>query len=251
MYDQCEIRALVLAAGKGTRLQPLTLTIPKCLVSVGGKPLLKRWLESLEDIDCRSVIINTHYLHDQVEDYIKNQDVGKISLKLKYEPKLLGTAGTLYQNRFWFRGCMNLIIHCDNYYDGSLELLLNAHKERSQKCILTMLTFDCDDPSSCGITQVNQDGILTGFHEKSQNFKGTRANAAIYVFEDDFLDWLEYERNLFDISLDIIPKLLGKIQTVHTIDKLVDIGTWERLNKLELELNDEKTRTNEPFREER
>ena len=64
-------RALLLAAGLGTRLRPITLRTPKCLVPIGGKPLLGRWLRTLELAGCDSVLINTHYLAEEVEAFLK------------------------------------------------------------------------------------------------------------------------------------------------------------------------------------
>ena len=67
------LRALLLAAGFGTRLRPITQKIPKCLVEVGGEPLLGRWLRQLENVGCEAVLINTHYLADQVESFLRDR----------------------------------------------------------------------------------------------------------------------------------------------------------------------------------
>ena len=65
-----KIKALLLAAGLGTRLRPLTLKTPKCLVEIDGTPLLGIWLEKLNKIGCHEVLINTHYLNEKVENYL-------------------------------------------------------------------------------------------------------------------------------------------------------------------------------------
>ena len=67
-----KIRALLLSAGFGTRLRPITNSIPKCLVHICGKPILAWWLESLEKIGCEAVLINTHYLHENVLDFLSS-----------------------------------------------------------------------------------------------------------------------------------------------------------------------------------
>jgi mannose-1-phosphate guanylyltransferase len=66
------LRALLLSAGLGTRLRPLTLYTPKCLVPIGGYPLLGRWLRKLEQAGCKAVLVNTHYLAEQVEAYLQS-----------------------------------------------------------------------------------------------------------------------------------------------------------------------------------
>ena len=91
------MRALLLAAGLGTRLKPITNNIPKCLVPIGGKPLLQIWLEKLEKAGVKKFLINTHYLHEQVESFIFKSRF-KNSVELYWEKKLKGTAGTLFNN---------------------------------------------------------------------------------------------------------------------------------------------------------
>ena len=84
------MKALLLAAGFGTRLLPLTSTTPKCLVSIGGKPLLQHWLESLaESRQFEKVIINTHYLAEKVGQFFSSY-IPPIDVDLSYESKLLG-----------------------------------------------------------------------------------------------------------------------------------------------------------------
>ena len=65
------MKAILLAAGFGTRLRPLTNNIPKCLVPIKGKPLLEIWLDKLSDVGVKDFLINTHYLYDKVESFIK------------------------------------------------------------------------------------------------------------------------------------------------------------------------------------
>ena len=97
------LRALLLAAGFGTRLLPITKNIPKCLVEVKDKPILKIWLETLEELGCESVLINTHYLSDQVDEFLLNYSSKKMKIDSVYEAVLNGTAGTLLKNRDYFK----------------------------------------------------------------------------------------------------------------------------------------------------
>ena len=103
------LRALLLAAGLGTRLRPFTLHTPKCLMPIGSEPLLGRWLRQLEAADCESVLINTHYLADQVELFLEQRAPTTMRVQTRYEPELLGTAGTLLTNRSFFEGTTGLL----------------------------------------------------------------------------------------------------------------------------------------------
>ena len=107
-------RALLLAAGFGTRLRPITLHTPKCLVPIGGEPLLGRWLRKLERAGCESVLINTHYLAKEVEAFLQGRQSSAMSIRTAHEPELLGTAGTLLANQGFFKDATGLLIHADN-----------------------------------------------------------------------------------------------------------------------------------------
>ena len=88
------LRALLLSGGYGSRLRPITDNKPKCLVEINNKPIIEHWLVKLEEIGCESVFINTHYLFEEVNKFIKSRKKSSMNIKTKYEKELLGTAGT-------------------------------------------------------------------------------------------------------------------------------------------------------------
>ena len=221
-----KVKALLLSAGFGTRLRPLTLNIPKCLVQIKNKPILEFWLDKLESSNIESVLINTHYLHSKVEDFINKQPSRNIKIIQVYEKKLLGTAGTLLENKDFFRDSIGLLIHSDNYGKINLNDFLDAHKKRPKNCLLTMMTFNTKTPTSCGIVETDSNGVVVGFHEKVSNPPGNKANGAIFAFEPDFVNFLKYRfPNAIDFSKEILPELLGHIYTWHTNEPFLDIGS--------------------------
>ena len=117
-------RALLLAAGFGTRLRPITLHTPKCLVPIGGKPLLGRWLQQLENAGCDTVLINTHYLAGQVHTYLKSWQSSNIYPD-RSRAELLGTAGPILANQEFF-SATGLVIHADNAMAGDIKHFLTA-----------------------------------------------------------------------------------------------------------------------------
>ena len=226
------IRCLLLAAGLGTRLRPITCHQPKCLVEVGGRPILEWWLEHLETIQCEKTIINTHYHAEQVSQFLNNRKSQLIQIVERYEQQLLGTAGTLLANADFFQGSTGILIHADNATDTDLRDLIQAHRNRPAHCVLTMLTFATETPQSCGIVEIDSGGVVQNFHEKVKNPPGNRANGAVYVFEQELLDILQaLEEQPHDFSTEILPQLIGRIYTWHTPDHFIDIGTPESLNK--------------------
>ena len=220
------MRAILLAAGLGTRLRPLTLNTPKCLMPINGIPLLEHWLYKLEKAGCEAVLINTHYLADQVISFVNNWKSPTLNAMTIHEQNLLGTAGTLMANQSFFKNCTGLLIHADNAMASDLDTFLEVHKNKSQSCLLTMLTFTTTSPSSCGIVGVNDKGIVIEFHEKVEYPPSNRANGALYAFEKPLLDYLnDMHPSPRDFSNDIIPSLMGRIQTHHTKEPYIDIGT--------------------------
>ncbi len=224
------IRGLLLAAGLGTRLRPLTNHTPKCLVQIAGRPLLARWLEQLESLPCQAAIVNTHYLAGHVVAFLNKRQPSNMMIKEVYEPELLGTAGTLIANKSFFAGCTGILIHADNATDTDLRCLIKAHRERQSQCILTMLTFRTENPSQCGIVEIDSDSVVKSFHEKVPNPPSKRANGAVYVFDQEFIEELvALGPGIRDFSTQVLPKLLGRIQTWHTTNNYFDIGTPDNL----------------------
>ena len=116
--------------------------------------------------------------------------------------------------------------------NADLRGLLEAHKRKPPGCLLTMLTFTSSSPSSCGIVETDVNGVVQKFHEKGPNPPGNCANGALYLFDQPFLDWLEQlDGEIKDFSNDVIPQLLGQIQTWHTSAAFLDIGTPEALKE--------------------
>ena len=223
-------RALILAAGLGTRLKPYTDYLPKCLMEIGGKPLISHWLDRLSDLECESVLVNTHYKAEQVQNYISSLNYKKMFIKTTYEKKLLGTARTLINNIDFFNNFEIILMHADNFSFVNLKDLLQAHENRNKDALLTMLTFNSKNPSSCGIVCKNDKGLMTSFHEKVADPPSNCANGAIYILTQEFINWLvKYKSNAIDFSIDILPFLSGLVQTWHTNLPYIDIGTPETL----------------------
>lgn len=240
------MRALLLAAGIGSRLRPLTNTIPKCLVPVHGRPLLDYWLDLMFEAGIERVLINTHWLAAEVNAFIGNS-VWKDRIDLVHEEELLGTGGTVWQNRDYFGGEDFLLAHADNLTDFDVAALRRAHKSRPAHCVMTMLAFRTDDPKSCGILELDADHVVQAFHEKVENPPGDLANGAVYVFTPDIIERLShFEGPFIDLSVEVIPHLVGRILAFETTGYHRDIGNQESLRRAEIEFNREpKFRGNE------
>ena len=219
------MKALILAAGFGTRLGKLTENKPKALVEVGGKAILDHNIRKLIDAGISEILINTHYLSDQVEDFLKKQPYRDIVTTV-FEPSILGTAGSVKANWDFFENSDFLIMHGDNYFEAELKSLLGAHVNRTTGTIMTMATFNTTSPELCGTVLTDSDGIVVDFYEKTTESRSLRANAAIYVVSaESKMFFLSLSSTENDISFNIIPKLLGKIQEHFLPGDFIDIGS--------------------------
>ena len=225
------MRALLLAAGLGTRLRPLTDTIPKCLVPIKGQPLLGIWLERLTQSGIGPFLINTHYLACQVNAFIEASPQRE-QVILVNEPELLGTAGTVIANLEFFQGQDGLLIHADNFCLADFPSFLRAHECRPKECLMTMMTFHSDNPSSCGIVELDARGVVIGFHEKVDRPPGNLANGAVYIISSELIRRLSTDLyNVSDFSTEILTRFIGHIYSYQTFELFLDIGTPETYAK--------------------
>jgi mannose-1-phosphate guanylyltransferase len=226
------MRALLLSAGFGTRLHPVTRSIPKCLVPIRGRALLDYWFDHLFGSgQVERVLVNTHYLASQVEEHVAKSRWAD-HVDLVYEAQLLGTGGTIKFNRAYFGANPFIVAHADNLTTFDVSGLVNAHTARPPDCALTMLTFRSDDPQSCGIVELDRSGRVVAFHEKAPNPPGNLANAAVYLFTPEVADFIAgKDRVVIDLSTEIIPHFVGRILAVESRGYHRDIGTIESLQK--------------------
>lgn len=224
------MKAVLLIAGLGTRLRPLTDSIPKCLLPINGKPLLGIWFDKLVEAGVSDVLINTHWLADQVTDYVEKHCPPELTVTISYEQQLLGSAGTLAANRDFFGTQPFFIIYGDNLSDVDLADLYASHIKH--RPVLTLGTFEAEFPKRCGIAEIDQRQIIQGFVEKPEAPLSNRAAAGIYVAEPTIFDYFPESKNLsvLDLGFDVIPRLIGKMRN-YSIDQLIDIGTFESYQK--------------------
>ena len=162
-----KLNCLLLSAGFGTRLRPLTDQWPKCLMPIGDRPLLEYWLQNLCEVGIPKVLVNLHHHEDKVRQFLQRPSL-RGWVDFVYEETLLGTAGTLLKNKIFFKDSTILLIHADNWCQCDFSDFLEFHHHlRPKHCPLTMMTFDSLTPETCGIVETDEDGIVIKFHENT------------------------------------------------------------------------------------
>lgn len=234
------MKALLLAAGLGTRLRPVTRTIPKCLVPINGKPLLEYWLENLSKAGIEEFLVNTSYLSNEVEKYVE-RSVYKDKIKLVHENTLLNTGGTLLANKEFFLDEEEkepfMLVHADNLSICNFNNFIDSHRKRENKCEITMMLFETDNPQSCGIVELDEKGIVQKFYEKVKKPPSSLANGAVYICEPTIFTFLEtLDKKEIDFSNDVLPKYLHKINTFFNNIYHRDIGTVESYALAQIEI---------------
>jgi len=223
-----EVKALLLAGGLGTRLRPLTLTTPKCLIPVAGKPMLDYWLDALAAAGIGEALLNTHHLRPQVVDWIAAANrTGPVRIAEAWEPELLGSAGTVAANRGWADEAEAiLVIYADNLSDIDLSAFLAFH--RSHPDPMSMALFHTPYPKACGIATLDASARIVDFVEKPENPPSDLANAGLYVL--DASSWREIaDMGAFDFGFDVLPRFVGRMRGFVHPGYHRDIGTPEAL----------------------
>jgi mannose-1-phosphate guanylyltransferase len=230
--------ALLLSAGLGTRLRPVTDHLPKCLVPINGKPLIDYWFENLSAAGVTRFIVNTHYMAEKVERHI-GLGPWKNNVTLLHEPELLLTGGTILACKPFLTHEPFMVVHADNLSFCDFSAFIDAHRTRPEHCEITMMTFATDTPQSCGIVALNDRGVVTEFHEKVAHPPGNLANAAVYILEPSVLAFVEsLHKEKVDFSTEVLPRFINRIYTFHNDGYHRDIGTLESYALAQIEILD-------------
>jgi len=222
------MKAVILAAGVGSRLRPLTDACPKPMLPIAGRPLLARTLDWLRASGVSEATLNLHHLPDVVRDGLGDGSAWGMSLRYSYEPELLGSAGALRTISQRFSGWLDqtfALIYGDMLCDIDLSELLAAHE--SAHAILTLALKHTATPRTQGMIELGPTGRVRRFVEKPGEWNGGNlANAGVYLCEPAILDFIPAGSS--DFGHDIIPALLQANATVvgHlATGYLLDIGT--------------------------
>lgn len=216
------MKAFLLAAGVGSRLRPITDTIPKCMVTIDGQPLLDIWLDAFDRAGVDEVVVNLHHLPDVARGYIAAR-TGPPAVRTFFEPELLGSAGTLVANRDWVDGeDLFLACYADNLTDFDLRSLVQAHREHD--AIATLTVFHSERPWAGGVVEIDAVGRVIGFVEKPANPVSDLTNAGMYAFHPSVLKEIDGLPPK-DIGFDLLPRLVGRARAVLVEGYFRDIGT--------------------------
>jgi mannose-1-phosphate guanylyltransferase len=220
-------KAVLLAAGPGTRLGTLTQKTPKCLLPVDGKPILGWWLETLARLGVTEALVNTHHLAAQVEAFASRWQCPP-KLSLSREKTLLGSAGTLAANKDFIGSGPFWIVYADTLVRADLKALAGLHEKRG--ATLTLGLFRAPDPKSCGVVTVDRTGKAVSFEEKPKAPKSDLAFAGVAVAEASLLERIP--PGFADLGRDVFARSLAGVYGLELDGAVVDIGTPQSYAKV-------------------
>ena len=223
------MKAMVLGAGLGTRLDPLTRTVPKPMVPVVGKPVLGHILDHLRQIGITDVIINAQYLHHVLVDKLGSGSAYGVTVTVAEETSLCGDAGGLKRVEAFFQdgsGDPILVIGGDDLTDIDLKALIKFHVDHN--AMATIPVKRVADTTQFGVAVVNADGFITDFQEKPkrEDAKSNLANTGMYVFSPSIFEHIPADI-FYGLGNNVLPDLLRKglpVAAMETEKYWMDVG---------------------------
>jgi mannose-1-phosphate guanylyltransferase len=218
---------MVLAAGLGTRLRPLTYEITKPMVPVLDRPVMEHILDLLDRHGFEQVVANLHYFPDSIKEYFGER------VSYRFEPELLGTAGGVRACSDFFGDEAFLVISGDALTDIDLSAFVARHRQAGG--VATLAVKKVADTREYGVVLHDRDGRITGFQEKPapEEALSDLGNCGIYLFEPRIFDYFP-ERPFVDWAQDVFPTLLANDIPfhIHELDEYWnDVGSLAELRQ--------------------
>jgi mannose-1-phosphate guanylyltransferase len=243
------MKAMILAAGKGTRLEPLTHTMPKPMIPVLGKPVMQYLLEHLKTYGTRQIMVNTSHLADKIKNYFGSGHQWGVEIGYSFEGTLqdgqiiaqpLGSAGGIkriqefgatefFDDTFW-------VVCGDAIIDFDLHRVRWEHDRSNSKASIVVAKVPREKVERYGVVVCDENDRIIEFQEKPsrEEAKSTLVNTGVYVFEPEILDLIPQAEE-YDIGSQLIPAMLEEDLPLHAIEvpysEWIDIGQmsdyWE------------------------
>ncbi len=218
--------AIVLSAGLGTRMRPMTERTPKVLFDVGGEPLLFHTLRLLARSGVRRVGINLHHLGDRIKSAAGNGEEFGVEIVYSEEPSLLGSAGAVRALKHAIDGRF-AVLYGDVLTNVDLRELDAFHTEHD--ATMTLALTRAEDPTRCGVVETTREARVASFIEKPRHApRDADVSAGVYVCEPRVIDAIP--DGVSDFGTDVIPALIDRGERVfgmRTNAYFQDIGTPE------------------------
>lgn len=233
------MKAMIMSAGVGSRLDPLTKYIPKPLVPIANRPVMDILFEKLISIGIKDVICNTYYLADKIIERYQNNSFG-LNFNYIKEETLSGTAGGVKKCQYFFDENESfLVLSADGLSNADLKKGIEIHKASGAIATIGIKEIPHEEVSHFGVVVTDEDGFITEFQEKPsvEEAKSNFINTGIYIFDYKIFDYIP-ENTFYDFAKNVFPQLLEGhfINTFEINEYWTDIGTLEQYKQSTLDL---------------
>jgi mannose-1-phosphate guanylyltransferase len=245
------MKAMILAAGKGTRVRPLTYELPKPMIPLLGKPVMAYLIEHLAKHDVREIMVNVSYLHEKIQQYFGDGQRFGVHIGYSFEgdisngqiiPSPVGSAGGMrkIQDFGGFFDETTIVICGDAIIDLDITAAVAEHRRKGALVSLVAKEVPMDKVSGYGIVVTDVDGKIISFQEKptQADARSNLASTGIYIFEPEAINLIP-SGSTFDIGSDLFPLLVQKKMPFYAINhpfNWIDIGIvtdyWEVMQQV-------------------
>lgn len=246
------MKAMILAAGKGTRVRPLTYDLPKPMIPILGKPVMAYLVEHLARYGVTEIMVNVSYLHEKIEEYFGEGHQYGVQIGYSFEgytnsegevvPQPLGSAGGIkkIQDFGGFFDDTTIVLCGDALIDLDIKSALFEHRRKGALASVITLEVPWDKVPNYGVVVTDHEGRITAFQEKpsQDEARSNLASTGIYIFEPQVIDLIPTDRP-FDIGSELFPLLAEKGLPFYAQKRRfnwIDIGSvkdyWEVLQSV-------------------
>jgi mannose-1-phosphate guanylyltransferase len=210
------MKAVILAAGKGSRLKDITNHIPKPMMIFDGKPLLQHNIELCKQHGISEIYINTHHLPEKITEYFEDGSRFGVSIEYSYEPELLGTSGAVKNFQKQIGNEPFFVLYGDNVSNFNLNLLEKKNNQHIES-IGTVGFHHRNDIENCGVAEFDQENKITRFIEKPKREATSSrwVNSGVYFLQPQIFDFIP--ESFSDFGKNVFPKLLKQKKSLYGV----------------------------------
>jgi len=230
-----------MAAGAGTRLNPLTANIPKPMVPVANTPIIELILRHLQKFGINDVVANTHYCAEAIHDAFSGKNHLGINFSYVYEKALSGTAGGLKKcENFFEQGETFIAVSGDALTNVNIEELYKQHKKSGALASMALREVPLEEVEHFGVVVIDENSRIIGFQEKpkQEEAKSNLVNTGIYIFETDIFNYIP-ENTFYDFAKNVFPAIMENNEIFCGFkinDYWNDIGTLSQYKSSSFEI---------------
>lgn len=235
------MKAMIMAAGIGSRLMPLTADIPKPMVPVVNRPLMENTIEQLRKHNFNNLIANLYHKAQTISNYFDDGSLWGVSIQYSKEEKLMGTAGGV-KNCEWFLDDTFCVISGDALTDIDLSELLAKHRQKG--ALATIAMKELEEVECFGVVITADDGRISRFQEKPRREEAlsNKVNTGIYIFEPEIFNYLP-KGEFYDFGKQLFPylvKIAAPFYGITIADYWCDVGDISSYRQVQADVLNER-----------